>query len=134
MTASDGVGSYGSGRGSPETMHELSLCQSILEIADRAREDRPVQAVHVRLGQLRQVVPETLAWCWEMLTDSTPLAGSVLEIDHVPVVLDCLDCGSRTTVAAELLLSCGGCGSPRTVLVSGEELLVTSLELTDRGA
>ncbi len=112
-------------------MHELSLCQSIHGIVDRAREGRPVEIVHLQVGQLRQVVPETLAYCWTLVTDASPLAGSRLEIDHVPVVLDCGDCGRRTTVADALLLSCGSCGSGTISLVSGEELLVTSIDLAD---
>lgn len=112
-------------------MHELSLCQSIHGIVDRAREGRPVEVVHLQVGRLRQVVPETLAYCWTLVTDGGPLAGSRLDIDHVPVVLDCGDCGRRTTVADALLLTCGSCGSGAIGVVSGEELLVTSIDLRD---
>ena len=56
-------------------MHELSLCQSIYGITDRAREGRPVVTVRLRVGALRQVVPETLKYCWGVVTDTTPLAN-----------------------------------------------------------
>lgn len=115
-------------------MHELSLCQSIYGIVDRAREGSTVEIVHLDVGQLRQVVPETLVYCWSMVTETTGLAGSVLEIDHVPVVLDCLDCRERTTVEEVLLLVCRSCGSVRTSVVSGEELLVTSLDVAEQDA
>lgn len=110
-------------------MHELSLCQSILAIADRAREGRPVSVVHLQVGRFRQVVPETLVYCWSLVTEDTGLAGSRLEVDHVPLVLDCADCGRRTTIADALLLTCGSCGSGAITVVTGEELLVTSLDL-----
>jgi hydrogenase nickel incorporation protein HypA/HybF len=110
-------------------MHELSLCRSIVHIVDRARGDRPVVAVHVRLGQLRQVVPETLVYCWGLVTQASDLAGSELDVEHVPVVLDCRACGSRTEVAEVLMLTCGTCGAGQVSLVSGEEFLVTSLDL-----
>ena len=112
-------------------MHELSLCQSIHRIVDRAREGRPVEVVNLRVGRLRQVVPETLAYCWTLVIDGGPLAGSRLEVDQVPVVLDCADCGRRTTLADALLLTCGCCGSGSISVVSGEELLVTSIDLAD---
>ncbi len=112
-------------------MHELSLCQSIHGIVERAREGRPVETVHLQVGRLRQVVPDTLAYCWTLVTDGGPLAGSRLEIDHVLVVLDCGDCGGRTTVEDALLLTCGSCGSGAISVVSGEELLVTSIDLSD---
>ncbi|MEQ6902904.1 hydrogenase maturation nickel metallochaperone HypA [Nocardioides sp. YIM 152588] len=114
-------------------MHELSLCQSIQGIVDRARDGRPVATVHLRVGRLRQVVPETLSYCWGLVTEAGPLAGSVLDVDHVPVVLDCRDCGERTTVADALLLTCGACGSGAIRVASGEELLVTSIDLAPRG-
>jgi hydrogenase nickel incorporation protein HypA/HybF len=113
-------------------MHELSLCQSIHGIVDRAREGRPVETVNLQVGRLRQVVPETLAYCWTLVADGTGLAGSRLEIDHVPVVLDCADCGGRTTVADALLLTCGSCGSGSISVVTGDELLVTSIDLAGR--
>jgi hydrogenase nickel incorporation protein HypA/HybF len=115
-------------------MHELSLCQSIRQIVERASDGRPVEAVYLQVGQLRQVVPETLATCWALLTESTPLSGSTLAIEHVPVVLSCRDCGGRTTLADELLLACVGCGSTRTTVLSGEELLVTALDLAEQDA
>ena len=57
-------------------MHELSLCQSILGIVDRARAGRTVEAVELKIGQMRQVVPETLVFCWGLVTESTGLDGS----------------------------------------------------------
>lgn len=110
-------------------MHELSLCRSVFDIADRARNGRRVTAVHLQVGQLRQVVPDTLVYCWGLVTDDSPLAGSKLEIDHVPVVLDCADCSSRTTVANSLVLVCAQCGGGSITLISGEEFMVTSLDV-----
>lgn len=110
-------------------MHELSLCRSIHGIVDRARDGREVQSVHLQVGQLRQVVPQTLEYCWGLVTEGGPLTGSVLDIDHVPVVLDCTDCGARTTVEQVLVLTCGTCGSGGITLHSGEEFMVTSMDL-----
>ena len=110
-------------------MHELSLCRSIHDIVDRAREGRTVSAVNLQVGQLRQVVPDTLTYCWDLVCAGGPLAGSTLVVDHVPVVLDCRDCGERTTAVHALVLTCGSCGSGAVDLSSGEELLVTSLDL-----
>jgi hydrogenase nickel incorporation protein HypA/HybF len=109
-------------------VHELSLCRSIYRIVDRARGGRPVEVVHLQVGRLRQAVPETLEYCWRLVSDATPLAGSRLEIDHVPVVLDC-SCGARTTVQDDLVLTCASCGGSDVSLHSGEELLVTSVDL-----
>lgn len=113
-------------------MHELSLCRDIYGIVDRARDGQHVTAVHLQIGQLRQVVPATLAYCWHLVVESTPMAGSELDVDHVPVVLDCAACGARTTVGHALALTCSGCSSGDVTLVAGEEMLVTSIDLLPR--
>ncbi len=110
-------------------MHELSLCHAIGGIVDRARDGRAVTRVHLQVGQLRQVVPETLVYCWGLVTDGGPLAGSELVVEHVAVQVDCRDCGGRTQVLHALVLTCATCGSGATDVVTGEELLVTSMDL-----
>ncbi len=110
-------------------MHEVSLCGAIYEIADRAAAGRDVSVIHLQVGQLRQVVPDTLTFCWTVVCDDTRLAGSRLEVDYRPVILRCRQCGESTTLSGELLLLCGGCGSSEVSVVGGEELLVTSVDL-----
>ncbi len=116
-------------------MHELSLCQSIYRIADRARAGQPVTEVRLQVGMLRQVVPHTLEYCWGLVTEQTPLAGSRLAIDHVPIRLRCRACG-RATDADRLVLACAHCGGGDVEVVAGEEFLLTSMDLgrTDDGA
>lgn len=112
-------------------MHELSMCGSIYEIADRAAAGRQVSAIHLRVGQLRQVVPTTLTYCWTLVSDQTDLAGSQLVVDSVPVTLRCLDCGSTTTLVDQLLLLCSHCGGFHVNVTAGEEFMLTSLELAE---
>ena len=80
-------------------MHELSLCQAIVDSAGAHADGRHIERVTVRIGHLRQVVPDSLLFSWELLTDGTDLAGSVLEIEHVPAVVVCAACraGARST-------------------------------------
>jgi hydrogenase nickel incorporation protein HypA/HybF len=110
-------------------MHELSLCGSIYEIADRAAAGRPVAVIHLQVGRLRQVVPETLSYCWNLVSDQTELAGSVLDVDSVPASLRCLDCDAASALNDELLLCCRQCGGFHVSVTTGEEFMLTSLEL-----
>lgn len=113
-------------------MHELSLCRSIATIVRRHAVDRQVTVVHLTVGQLRQVVPDTLVYCWAVVNEGTVCEGSVLDIDRVPAQLTCDDCGARTTME-ELHVRCGVCGGTRVRVTAGEELLVTSIELAEAG-
>jgi hydrogenase nickel incorporation protein HypA/HybF len=109
-------------------MHELSLCQAIADTAQQRAAGRPVRQVNVRIGHLRQVVPDSLTFAWDLLIEGTDLAGSTLEVDHVPAVVVCGGCGESTTLEWPVL-ACGQCASHDVQLISGDELLLVSLEL-----
>lgn len=108
-------------------MHELSICTSLVAIVEQHAAGRQVDQVRLDIGHLRQVVPDTLVYSWEIVTEGTPLAGSRLEINHIPAVIQCRSCGATTTIDVPVFRC--GCGSTETDLVAGRELLVTSLEL-----
>jgi hydrogenase nickel incorporation protein HypA/HybF len=110
-------------------MHELSLCGAIADIASRRAGERPVEVIHVRIGQLRQVVPETLTFCWSMVSEGTELAGSVLAVERVPAVLRCRTCGAEAELGRQIAFACAACGGLDVDAVAGEEFLVTELEL-----
>ena len=109
-------------------MHELSLCRAVADVATSYAEQRDVTRVTLRVGHLRQVVPETLVFCWKMVTDGTELAGCELVVEHVPAVGVCRPCGARNELEKPVL-RCAACGSRDVSLVSGEELLVASMDL-----
>ena len=110
-------------------MHELSICTSIAKIAHQAAAGRPVTCVRVDVGHLRQVVPDTLRHSWEMVVFGTPLDGVPLEVREVPAVIECRRCSARTELA-DPIFRCAACDSTDTTVVSGNELFVTSLDLT----
>lgn len=89
---------------------------------------RPVTRVHLRVGHLRQVVPEALDLAWTAVTVGTPLDGAVLEVEAVPAVLRCRACGADTALEWPVLV-CGSCGGRDAELVSGEELLVVAVDV-----
>jgi len=110
-------------------MHEVAISRSIYDIADRAREGRRLVSVAVEVGELRQVVSETLERCWGLVTRGTPLAGSRLDIETVPAWLECRACGERTRMGSLPIRVCGTCGSTATDVISGEDFLVRSIDL-----
>ncbi len=115
-------------------MHELSICSSIADIATRHAAGRPVVVINLRIGQLRQIVPDTLVYCWELVSADTPLAGSRIRVESVPARIRCRACTAVTDVGAVPVFACGGCGGFDAEVLSGEEFLITSLELESKGA
>jgi len=110
------------------------LCNAIQQVVGRAAGDRAVLVVHLSVGRLRQVVPDTLRYCWELVTADGPLAGSELAIESIPVSARCRSCTADTTVSEVLVLLCGSCGSPDLELLTGEEFMITTLDIADIGA
>ncbi len=112
-------------------MHELSLCGAIADIATRRAGERSVEVIHVQIGQLRQVVPDTLVFCWSLVTADTALDGSVLEVERVPALLKCRQCGAESDLSDSFTFVCTGCAGIDVAIISGEELLVTAVELVE---
>lgn len=110
-------------------MHELSLCGAIADIAARTAGERHVERVHVRIGELRQVVPDTLAFCWTMVVSDTELDGCELDVERVAAVLRCAGCGGEHPMGDDPAFACRACGGTDVTVVAGEEFLVTALEL-----
>ena len=67
-------------------MHELSVSSAIVDTVVRHAEGRRVTAVRVRLGRLRQVVPDSLAFYFELVARDTVCEGARLEQEVVPAV------------------------------------------------
>jgi hydrogenase nickel incorporation protein HypA/HybF len=110
-------------------VHELSICTAIAKIAHQAAAGRPVERVRVDIGHLRQVVPDTLRHSWDMVVFGTPFDGVPLEVREVPAVIECRLCGTHTQLD-DPIFRCAACGSTETDVVTGNELFVTSLDLT----
>ena len=114
-------------------MHELSICGAIADIAADHANGRQVRRIELRIGHLRQVVPETLQWCWDAHTRDGPFEGCALAVDHVPAVLGCAACGEETVLAGPVL-RCGACHGTDARLMSGDEFLIVSIDVADNDA
>lgn len=111
-------------------MHELALCDSIARTVNAHAGSKQVETIHLQIGALRQVVPETLSYCWTIVCSGRHLDGSVLEIEVVPGQVACDDCAALT-VLDRFFLACSQCGGSATRVVAGEEFLITSIDVID---
>ena len=111
-------------------MHELSVSSAIVDTAVRHADGRRVTAVQVRLGALRQVVPSSLAFYFELVSRETVCAGARLDQELVPAALRCDDCAHEWEIDMPFF-RCHRCGSARVTVTSGEELEVASIEVEE---
>lgn len=112
-------------------MHELSIAVSIVEAAEEEALQRGVQvtAVHLKLGALSGVVKDALLSCYEMACEDSPLKGSRLLIEEVPVVVFCPKCQAQRALSSIQYFCCAECGAFTSEVVQGKELEVFALEV-----
>jgi hydrogenase nickel incorporation protein HypA/HybF len=114
-------------------MHELSVALSIVEVVEEEAQRHPgrVQAIHLRLGPLAGVVKEALLSAFELACERTTLEGVRLVVEDMPIVVNCPVCQGSQTVTSLQWMCCSKCGTPVTEIVTGQELEVRALEMTD---
>lgn len=110
-------------------MHELSLCRAIAGVVRPYAEDHRVEVVRVRVGALRQVVPESLAFCWTVVRDHEGMPDAELELELVAAAVRCRSCRAESTISSQWSLCCPRCQSWEVELLRGDEFLVTSVDV-----
>ena len=112
-------------------MHELAVCQALIEqVAQIAAQHAApgVKSVRIQLGPLCGVEPGLLQNAYPIASAGSAAADSVLLIDMAPLTVKCDSCGAETAASVNRLL-CGNCGDYHTQVISGDEMLLLSVEL-----
>ncbi|CAN3128429.1 Hydrogenase maturation factor HypA [Mycobacterium sp. smrl_JER01] len=113
----------------PSTVHELSLCHAIAGVVKTHAAGRRVDVVRIRVGALRQVVPDSLLFCWTIVREHEHLGDAELQLEQVSAVVDCRGCGQGSEITSRWSVCCPNCGSGDVSVVRGEEFLVTSIDV-----
>ena len=114
-------------------MHEISIIESILEVAEeKAREaDSPsITVIKLRLGEFTAIAREALEFAFEVARLGTLAEHARLEIEVVPMVLHCVVCDAGTQPGRAMSLVCPQCGFPLKI-VSGKELQIEFIEIEE---
>jgi len=113
-------------------MHELSVCQALItQVEQVAHQHQAIEVAQliVQIGVLSGIEPELLQQAFTIARTLSPMTQqSVLVIESLPIRVHCSRCNRESTATANRLL-CGHCGEWQTRLVSGDELLLKSVEL-----
>jgi len=116
-------------------MHELSIAMSIIEGASQqamSRGGTQVHAVHLKLGPLSGVVKDALLFSYGLACEGTILEGSQLLIEEVPVLVYCPNCDTEKMLDSIQRFCCPTCGTLTPEIVSGKQLELVAIEITDR--
>ena len=109
-------------------MHEGGIGHQILEQVlrlARAQGLTQVSSVHVRLGGLRPVEPESVVFHFAHEAEGTLAQGARLECELVPPRAKCRSCGE---VVTDLGARCPRCGSDNLEAMVAPEVEVAGIE------
>lgn len=112
-------------------MHELGITQEIIKVIDREmlkHQGRKVLGITLKIGEMSAVVPDSLRFCFKILSSGTPLEGAELRIISVLLIARCEDCHHKFHVK-EFQFLCPLCGSVNHTILSGRELLIEQMEV-----
>ncbi len=113
-------------------MHEASIAMAAIEQAVEAARQHGasrITRVTLRIGALRQVVPEAMKLAFEACAIGTPAEGAELELQEESVVARCRPCGRRCEPDLQTInFTCPQCGRADTELLAGNEIVLTSVE------
>jgi hydrogenase nickel incorporation protein HypA/HybF len=110
-------------------VHELSLAGAVVDTVVKHADGRPVSVVRLSVGQMRQVVPDSLDFYFGFVSKATVCEGATLEQNLITVRLRCPSCG-REWGPEKPVFRCSDCdGIPATVL-AGEEFAVDSIVIS----
>jgi len=112
-------------------MHELGMASALIdqvgEIARREGATR-IARIEVRIGALSGVDRDAFAFAFPIAAEGGLAEGAVLDIEDVPLVVDCRACGASTRPEYPIVL-CAACGSGDVAVVSGEDFRIIAMEV-----
>lgn len=114
-------------------MHELTVTESILEIALRhARKAGAarVTAVHLVVGDLSSIVDDSVQFYWDIVSEGTAAEGARLHFRRIPTELLCQQCKCQYRLSEDL--TCPNCGSSDIRIVSGQEFYLEAIDVEER--
>ena len=113
-------------------MHEMSLCESLLDIlkaeAETAHFDK-VKRITLEIGPLSSVEPEALRFGFDVVMRGTLAEDAILDIVTPPAEARCLSCFELVTVS-DRLAPCPLCGGTELQISGGDALKIKEMEVT----
>ena len=112
-------------------MHELSLCEGVLQVLEdtaRSQGFERVNVVWLEIGALAGVELEAMRFSFDVVKKGTLAENARLEILRIPGRAWCLPCAKNVEIG-QRFDACPHCGSYQLQATGGEELRVKELEV-----
>ena len=80
-------------------MHEMSITQAMLDLALQHAKGHRITDIYLQVGKMSLVVPESVEFYFEYLSQATPAEGARLHFETAPLEMTCLDCGQQADLS-----------------------------------
>ena len=112
-------------------MHELGVVFHTLDTVKRIAEENNVKrvaSITVEIGEVSTVIPDLFEDCWNWaVKKETVLKDAGVKIERIPALTYCEDC-KKEYGTLEYGKECPYCGSGRTYLLQGNEIIIKEIE------
>lgn len=111
-------------------MHELSIIENIFTKIEQTAKDnhlKKITKVTLKIGKLRQVMPDFLDFAFKAVAEGTIAENAKLIIIEIPVKIFCNKCKEEFIVKDNVYF-CPKCESTEIEILSGKELFLDSIE------
>ena len=109
-------------------MHEVALCEAILDAVEKRAAGRRVTALRVAVGALHRVPPEAFDQAFEVLSAGSVAQGADVDLVVLPLRVRCRGC-DWASHADDLLGSCPACGGRDVMSEGGDELVLDMIRV-----
>jgi hydrogenase nickel incorporation protein HypA/HybF len=112
-------------------MHELSLCEGLLQILETEAEKQgftQVKSVWLEIGDMSGVEVEAMKFCFDVVMKDSIANDASLNIINIPGGAWCMQCAKNVTVK-QRYDECPDCGSYQLQVTSGDEMKIKELEV-----
>ncbi|MAR00727.1 MAG: hydrogenase maturation nickel metallochaperone HypA [Oceanospirillaceae bacterium] len=112
-------------------MHEMSLCEGILQVLENSAEAQGfqrVKSVWLEIGQLAGVEQSALEFSFDVVTRGTLAENAALNIINIPADAWCLPCAKAVEIH-QRFDPCPDCGSHQLQVQGGDEMRIKELEV-----
>jgi len=111
-------------------VHELSLSSAIVNTVAKHAHGRRVTVVNLRVGRLRQVIPDTLEFYFQFVARDSVCEGAQLMQQVIPARLRCRTCDHEWAIEIPAF-RCPACTGSDVEVASGDEFEVESIEVEE---
>jgi len=112
-------------------MHEYSIVSSLLDVCEKQAKKNSAQAiksVNIKIGRLSGIEPHFMQSCFDVFKEDTICENATLHMEIIDTKIYCNACKQESIVYKNNFF-CPTCKSPDTKILSGQEMIIQSIEI-----